>query len=168
MVRRALLTAAAAVALVALPAAAMAYDAPGYTTTVTDPTPAIGQAFTLTTDGQTAGEQLILTVTSDPASIGNDKIAVAGSRSLAKTADADGAASWSITLSAAGTYTLAVTNAAGQLVGDETVTVAAATGPALSDTGFDGMPLAIGAGALVALGAAAVVVARRRREVTAS
>jgi len=170
MVRRALLTAAAAAALVALPAAAMAYDAPGYATTVTDPTPAIGQAFTLTTDGQTAGETLTLTVTSDPASIGNDKIAVAGSRSLAKTADASGAASWSITLSAAGTYTLAVTNAAGQLVGDETVTVAAAAvaGPALSETGFDGMPLAIGAGALVALGATAVVVARRRREVTAA
>ena len=168
MVRRALLTAAAAAALVAFPAAAMAYDAPGYNTTVTDPTPAIGQAFTVTTDGNAPGEQLTLTVTSNPASISNDSIVVAGSKALAKTADASGNVSWTVTLNAAGTYTLAITNAAGQLVGDEVVTVAAAAGPALSDTGFDGMPLVLGAGALVALGATAVVVARRRREAVAA
>lgn len=166
MVRRALLTAAAAAALVALPTVAMAYDAPGYETTVSDPTPALGQAFSVVTDGNNAGEQLTLTVTSNPASIGNDKIVVAGSRSLAKTADENGRATWTVTLNAAGTFTLAVTNAAGQLVGDETVTVAGApAAPGLSDTGFDGLPLAIGAGALVALGATVVVIARRRREV---
>ena len=168
MVRRALLTAAAAAALVALPAAAVAYDAPGYATAVTDPTPTVGQAFTLSTDGNAAGEALTLTVTSNPASISNDRIVVAGSRALAKVADGSGAASWSLTLSAAGSYTLAVTNAAGQLVGDEVVAVAAAPAPALSDTGFRGLPLAIGAGALVALGATAVVVARRRREIVAA
>src|SRR5665648_820844 len=77
MIRRTILSAAAAIALVAMPMAAMAYDAPGYNTTVSDPTPAIGQAFTVTTTGATAGETLTLTITSNPATISNDAITIA-------------------------------------------------------------------------------------------
>ncbi|GEN81293.1 hypothetical protein [Actinotalea fermentans] len=165
--RRTLLTSVGTLTLVALPAVAMAYDAPGYDTTVNDSTPAVGQAITINTLGQTPNEQLTLTITSNPATIGNDQIQVAGTKSLAKTANASGDASWSVTLNAAGTYTARVTNAAGALVGDEVLTVAAAPGSSLSDTGFDGMELALGAGALILAGGAAVVVARRRQAVRA-
>ena len=166
MIRRTILSAAAAVALVAMPMAAMAYDAPGYNTTVSDPTPAIGQAITVTTTGATPGETLTCTVTSNPATISNDAITIAGTKALAKVANASGTVTCTITLTAAGTYTLAVTNAAGALVGDEVVVVAAAAAaaaPALSSTGFDALGLAGGAAALVAAGAFAVFLARRRQ-----
>lgn len=167
--RRTLLSTAGALTLVALPSVAMAYDAPGYGTTVTDATPASGQAFTLTTDGpnSVAGQQLTLTITSNPASIGNDRIQVAGTKALPKTATASGDASWTVTLSAAGTYTLRVTDASGALLGDESVTVAAAPGSELSETGFNAVELGLGAGALILAGGAAVVVARRRQAVRA-
>ena len=163
MIRRNLLTAAATIALVAMPMAAMAYDAPGYNTTVSDPTPDIGQAFTLTTTGATPGETLTCPVTSNPATISNDAITIAGTKALAKVANASGTVTCTVTLTAAGTYTVAVTNAAGALVGDEVVTVAAAATPALSSTGFDAIGLAGGAAALVAAGAFAVFLARRRQ-----
>ena len=163
MIRRNLLTAAATIALVAMPMAAMAYDAPGYNTTVSDPTPDIGQAFTLTTTGATPGEPLTCTVTSNPATISNDAITITGTKALAEVANASGTVTCTITLTAVGTYTLAVTNAAGALVGDEVVVVAAAATPALRSTGFDAIGLAGGAAALVAAGAFAVFLARRRR-----
>src|SRR5665648_787398 len=146
MIRRTILSAAAAIALVAMPMAAMAYDAPGYNTTVSDPTPDIGQAITVTTTGAAAGETLTLTITSNPATISNDAITIAGTKALAKVANASGTVTCTVTLTAAGTYTLAVTNAAGALVGDEVVTVAAAAAatPALSSTGFDAIGLAGG------------------------
>lgn len=165
--RRTLLSTAGALTLVALPSVAMAYDAPGYGTTLTDSTPASGQAFTVTTDGSVAGQQMTLTITSNPASIGNDKIQVAGTKALAKTADGSGNASWNVTLTAAGTYTLRVTDPSGALLGDEVVTVAAAPGSELSETGFNAMELGLGAGALILAGGAAVVVARRRQAVRA-
>ena len=164
MIRRTILSAAAAIALVAMPMAAMAYEAPGFNTTVSDTTPAIGQAFTLTTMGAVPGETLTCTVTSNPATISNDAITIAGTKALAKVANAAGTVTCTITLTAAGTYTLAVTNAAGALVGDEVVVVAAAAaGPALSSTGFDALGLAGGAAALVAAGGFAVFLARRRQ-----
>src|SRR5665648_1289977 len=92
MIRRNLLSAAATVALVAMPMAAMAYDAPGYNTTVSDPTPDIGQAFTVTSTGATAGETLTLTITSNPATISNDAITIAGTKALAKVANVSGTA----------------------------------------------------------------------------
>lgn len=164
MNRRSILTALATAALVALPAAAMAYDAPGYGTTVNDPTITAGQAVVVTTTGAQVGQSYTLTVTSDPASISNDAISIAGTKALAKTATAS-TLTWSVTLSAAGTYRLAVTDAAGNLVGDETVTAsgtAGATG-ALSDTGFESGGLVGGAAALVVAGTIAVVLARRRQ-----
>lgn len=164
MIRRTILSALAAAALVAVPAAAMAYDAPGYTTTVNDPSITAGQSVTVTTTGADAGESLTLTVTSNPASISNSAITIAGTKAMTKTASDAGTASWTVTLAAAGTYTFAITDAAGALVGDEVVTVAAAAGdPALSDTGFDPTGMAIGASALVAAGAFAVFIARRRQ-----
>lgn len=158
----------AAVALVALPIAAAAYDAPGYNTTVSDPTPAIGEPFTVTTTGAEEGDELTLTISSDPASISNDAIQIAGTQSLTKTAGADGTVTWTVTLSAAGTYSLAVTDAQGNLLGDGTVVVAAADTPPgtddeLSDTGFDAVTLGGAAAALVAIGLIATVVAWRRQ-----
>src|SRR5665648_758258 len=104
MIRRTILSAAAAVARVAMPMAAMAYDAPGYNTTVSDPTPAIGQAVTVTTTGAAAGESLTLTITSNPTTISNDAIQISGTKALAKTANASGTGTWTVTLAAAGTY----------------------------------------------------------------
>lgn len=177
MIRRSLISAAAAIALVVMPTVAMAYDAPGYDTTVSDPTPAVGRAFTLMTRGAAPGAILTLTITSDPAGIGNDAVEIAGTKTMTKTAeaDADGTVTWTVTLSAAGTYFLAVTDAAGNLLGDETVTVAGAAAgtaagtaagavtPGLSDTGFDGAGLAVGAVVLIVAGAVAVFFARRRQ-----
>ena len=164
MIRRTILSALAAAALVAVPVAAMAYDAPGYNTTVNDPTITAGQSVTVSTTGATPGESYTLTVTTNPASISNDAITIAGTKALAKTAPASGTISWTVTLSAAGTYTMAITDAAGNLVGDEVITVAAAAGPALSDTGFEASGLVGGAAALVAAGTIAVFLARRRQQ----
>ena len=100
-----------------------------------------------------AGEQIKLRITSDPAPISNDDIQIAGVKESAlKMADANGVVTFSVTLNAAGTYTVQAFNAAGALVGDQVLTVSAvgaAAGAELSDTCFDGMGLAVGAGALV-------------------
>lgn len=167
MNRRLTLTTLTAGALVLVPTAAMAYDAPGYATTTTDPAPAAGEAFTVRTEGTTAGESYTLTVTSEPASLSNDAIQIAGTKSVAKTATGS-SVTYTVTLAAGGTYAAAVTDEAGRLVGDQVFTVAApaaaaAGGSVLSATGFDGAELAVGAGALVLAGAGAVVVARRRQ-----
>ncbi|WP_199424933.1 peptidase [Actinotalea solisilvae] len=166
--RRIALSTLAAAALVAVPSAALAYDAPGYSTTTTDPTPSVGESITVTTTGTTAGQAYTLTITSNPTSVSNDAIQIAGTKSVTKTASGS-SVSYTVTLSAAGTYTGVTTDAAGRIVGDEVLTVAAPGAAAaagtgvLSSTGFDGMELAVGAGALVLAGAGAVVVARRRQ-----
>lgn len=154
----------AGLGLAVLPTAASAYEAPVYDVVVSDATPAPGAPFTVKATGAEAGEQLTLTVTS-PASIPDSSIQVAGSQALPKTATADGEATWTVTLSSAGTYTLTITDGEGGLVGEELVTVAAAPadpGSSLSSTGFDPAPLALGAGGLVLLGGAVLIVARRR------
>ncbi|WP_188037065.1 LPXTG cell wall anchor domain-containing protein [Actinotalea sp. JY-7885] len=162
--RRIALTVLAAATLAVAPTAAMAYDAPSFNTSTTDATPTVGETFTITTNGTTAGEAYTLTITSNPASISNDAITIAGTKSLTKTATGT-SVSFSVTLTAAGTYTAQVFDAAGNLVGDEvlTVTAAGAAAGALPATGFDGVELAAGAGALVLAGAGAVLVARRRQ-----
>ena len=166
VIRRTTMVAAAGLALILAPTAAMAYQAPGFSTTTTDATPTIGEPITITSTGAATGAALTLTVTSNPASISNDSIQIAGTKSSTKVATSAGV-TWSVTLSAAGTYTAAVTNAQGQLVGDQVLTVVAAAAPAaaapaLSATGFGGTELAFGAGALVLAGAGAVLIARRR------
>jgi hypothetical protein len=157
MIRRIVLAVAAAVALTLVPAAAMAYEAPGFTFSVSDATPATGVPFTAVITGAVPGSVVTLTVTG-----------VAG-QTLTATANASGAATFTVTLNAAGAYTLTATNAAGAVLGTQVVTVAAAAAaavPALSSTGFDGMPLAVGGGVLVLAGAGAVVVAKRRKSAT--
>jgi hypothetical protein len=160
MIRRALLVAAAAVALILAPSVAMAYNAPGFGSSVSDSTPAIGSPTTVTIRGgaANAGQVIKLVITSS-----------ASTRSMSKTADASGVAAFTFTLTAAGTYKVEAFNAAGALVSDQVLTVASLAASAvpsskqLSSTGFDSMPLAVGGGVLVLVGAGAVVVARRRR-----
>lgn len=170
MIRRTVLVAAAAVALILAPTAAMAYDAPGFTSTVSDSTPALGQPVTVVISGADANAPVTLTITSNPASLSNDTIQIAGTKSLTKTANASGVVSFTVTLTGVGSFLLTATNAAGAVISTQTLTVAAAgaasggvAGAQLSRTGFEGMPLVVGGGVLVLLGAGAVVIARRRR-----
>ena len=164
MIRRALLVAAAAVAVILAPSAAMAYTAPGFNCTLSDSTPNIGTPVTMVCTGAAAGEVLTLTVTRTPA-------ANFGTKVLTATANASGVATFTVTFSPAGSYSLVVKGASGTVISTQTVKVLgvsaaaapAATGTGLARTGFDAMPLAAGGGILVLLGAGAVLVARRRK-----
>lgn len=168
MFRRTLASGAAAAALILVPTAAFAYEAPGYDIQVEDASPAPGEGFQVSIDGATVGEDYTLTITSNPESIPDEDIEIAGTVSDTRTATSP-VVTWTVTLESAGTYALAVTNEAGQLVADSTVVVTAAGeddvtgGDGLAVTGFDGVQLAIGAGVLLVLGAAALVVSRRRQ-----
>ena len=160
MIRRALLVAAAAVALILVPSVAMAdYEAPGFTSSVSDSTPAVGQSITVTINGGAANANKVITLASTCLS----------TSPLTATANASGVASFTFTLSAAGVYTLTATNASGAVVSTQTITAhavsAAGVAPSgqLSFTGFDSLPLAVGGGVLVLAGAGAVLVARRRK-----
>jgi len=160
MIRRAILVAAAAVAVILVPSAAMAadYEAAGFTSTVSDTTPAVGQSVTVIIHGGVANANKVFTL----------KIAGVSTQTLTATANAAGAASFTFTLSAAGVYTLTATNASGAVVSTQTITVhavgAASVAPGkLSSTGFEGTGLAVGGGLLVLTGAGAVLVARRRK-----
>ncbi|WP_421732393.1 peptidase [Cellulomonas sp.] len=166
-IRRTALVAVAAVALALVPSAAFSYGASDYTNkgTVSDTTPAAGESFTVTVAGP-AGASVTLTITSNPASIPDSAITIAGTKSLAKVTNASGVAVFTVTLSQAGTFTLVATDtASGAVLSTQTVSVAAAAGAAgsLSSTGSNALPIALGAGALVLVGAGGVVVARRRQ-----
>ena len=86
MIRRNILTVAAAAALVLAPTAAFGYGGTDYTDkgTVSDTTPAIGQSFTVTVKGP-ANASVTLTITSNPASIPDSAITIAGTKSLARS-----------------------------------------------------------------------------------
>lgn len=152
MIRRALLVAAAAVALTIAPSTAMAYNAPGYDCTVSDSTPTTGVAFTADAAGVKTGDAVTLTTTGNP--------------TLTEKGTATGAA-FTVTLDGAGTHSLVVTNAAGEVICTQSVTVGgveAAAGPELANTGAQGLNRVVGGGvALVLVGAGAMVVARRRK-----
>jgi hypothetical protein len=156
MIRRAFVLAAAAALLILTPSVAMAYEAPGYSSAVSDSTPAAGQCITMTVDGgpANAGKVLTLNVTGP------------STKTLTATADASGVATFSVCLSVVGDYTLTATNADGAVVADQTITVhavsAAAAPGQLSFTGSDTLPLAAGGALLVLIGVGAVVYARRR------
>ncbi|HET7476621.1 MAG TPA: peptidase [Dermatophilaceae bacterium] len=164
MLGRAIRVAIVAAILILAPAAAMAYRAPGYTFTVTDPTPVVGVPFEVVLTGVVARERLTLTVTSNSASISSNAIEIAGTKSLTKTANANATATYRVTLSAAGSYTLVGTNAAGAVIARQQVVAAAAGagGPLLGRTGFEVQPFLVGGGALVLAGAGAVLLGRRR------
>jgi hypothetical protein len=173
VIRRTALVSAAAAALVLVPTAAFAYDAPGFSSTVSDPTPAAGTPLVLTVDGDSdiANKEVLLTVTSNPASIPSSAIQIAGTASKTKTANAEGYVDFSVTLNQPGTYS-AVATVDGTPVSTFDLPVAAAGSAAakaaskdgaLAATGFDGAGLAAGAGALVVAGAGAVLIAKRRQ-----
>lgn len=162
MIRRALMLVAAAALLVLTPSVAMAYEAPGFTSTVSDATPAVGQCVTMTVNGGNANAGKVFTLTATGPS----------TTSLTATATAAGVASFQFCPTAVGDYTLTVTNPAGAVVATQTVSVHATTAAGddtstpgkLSQTGSNVMAIGIGGVLLVLLGAGAVVVARRHRE----
>ena len=158
MIRRAFLVAAAAAALILTPSVAMAdetYAATDYTVTVSDSTPNAGASFTVRVLGVVANAPVTLkTCPSD------------GARTLSTIANGRGVATFSVTLTQAGVCTLTA-RVAGVVVATQDVRVrgvsADAVPSSLSRTGFDGMPLAVGGGLLVLMGAGALVVAKRRK-----
>jgi hypothetical protein len=192
MIRRAVLVAAAAVALILAPTAAMAQAPAGFTVPQVNPT-AAGVPFKVIASGAKANEAVTLTMTPDPASI--------GTTSLTQIANARGVATFVVTLTADGTYLLVSKSASGVVLTSQTVTVSdhgavivagtsaaagtvasvpagkavtatagtaasAATGTAargqLAFTGFGGMGLLVGGGVLVLAGTGLVLVVRRR------
>ena len=112
MIRRAVLVAAAAVALILAPTAATAQAPAGFT--VPQAT-AAGVPFKVIASGAKANEAVTLTMTPDPASI--------GTRSLTQIANARGVASFVVTLTADGTYLLVSKSASGVVLTSQTVTV---------------------------------------------
>lgn len=167
-VRRIFAAVAAAATLALVPTAAFAYGAGDYSNsgTVSDTTPAVGTPFTVTVKGP-GNASVTLTITSNPASLPDSVITIAGTKSLAKTTDASGTAVFTVTLSQGGTYTLVVTDtASGAVLSTQVVTAAGAStasAGALASTGSNVLPYALGGGALVLVGAGALVVARRRQ-----
>ncbi|WP_129339898.1 LPXTG cell wall anchor domain-containing protein [Cellulomonas endophytica] len=166
-------TAGAALAMVALvPSAALAYEAPGYDGVLTDPTPVVGEAFGFGATGVEAGQTYTLTVTTTPASIPSSAIEIAGTKTAQKVATGS-TVSWDVSLTTAGSFSLAIADASGAVLASEAVTVApagtaaAAAQGSLAQTGSQSGVLAAGAAALVLGGAGAVVVARRRHAIGA-
>jgi hypothetical protein len=177
MHRRAVTTAALAALLVSTPAVAYAYSASEYVGSVSTTSPAAGSPFTVTIDGP-ADASVVLTVTSTPASIPDSAIDIAGTKSLAKTTDSAGTAVYAVTLTESGTYSLVATDAvSGAVILSQAVQVASGTSSGvlaagtgtgttrsavLAVTGSDVAPFALGASALLILGAGAVILRRRR------
>jgi hypothetical protein len=181
MIRRAVLVAAAAAALILAPTAALAYAPAGFGVPRADPTPPAGVPFTVGASGAKANEAVTLTMTADPASI--------GTTSLTRKANARGAVRFAVTLTADGTYVLRSTSASGAVLGTQSVTVSqdgavivagagagtaanapagmatakAVTGPGrqLAFTGMQGEGLGVGGAVLLLVGTALVLLARR-------
>jgi hypothetical protein len=190
MNRRAVMVAAAAVALLLAPAAAVAQAVspqasalrtlagPGFA--VVGSSPAAGVPFTVRASGARANESVTLTITRHPASNGSHP------RSLTKSANARGVVEFVVAIAEDGTYEL-VSSAGGSTLSRQSVTVvdhgtvivagegaaadSAGSAPAaaprvggrLASTGFPGLGLAGGGGVLVLAGAGLVAVARRRQ-----
>ena len=159
MIRRIIMVAAAAAALILVPSAAMAYEAPGFNFTVSDSSPTVGTPFTATISGADANTVVTLTV----------ECQNAGVKTLTDKASASGVATFSVTLTAAGTCTLTATNAAGAVLATQTVLGVSANAPvpaaggALPRTGFDVMGFVLWGGLFVLVGAGALIVVKRRR-----
>ncbi len=173
MFRRSLLVVVAALGLVLMPTTAMAYDAPGYNTTTSDPTPAPNQPVTIEIKGFNPFEPATLTITGDV-----DLVTIAGTKSSTKPANSAGAATWQVTFGQPGTYTLTGTNSLGVVVSTQTLTVhdagvagasavagvsAAGATAQLSKTGFANTWMLVAGLALVLGGAGALVVSKRRK-----
>jgi hypothetical protein len=115
MIRRAVLVAAAAAALILAPSLALASVPAGASLSQADSTPAARLPFNIVASGAKANEAVTLTMTPDPASI--------GTRSLTKTANARGEVVFAVTLTQDGTYVLTSRSASGVVLSSQTVTV---------------------------------------------
>jgi hypothetical protein len=131
MIRRAVLVSVAAVALILFPSAAMAYNAPGYSSSVSDPTPAIGHPVTVTVNGGSANARQRIKLVITP---------VAGPRKphtkanvLFQRANANGVVKFTFKLNALGVYKVEAFNAAGALLSDQTLTVVRGDGHGRGD-----------------------------------
>lgn len=168
--RRVVAATAISAALVLTPAAAFAYGAEDYSNTgkVSATTVAAGNPVTVTINGP-ANADVTLTVTTEPASAPDNGITIAGTKSLTKKTDASGQVTFTVTITAGSRATLvAYDTASGARLSTQTLTVTGGTGTAaggtrLAQTGSNALPIGLGAGALVLIGAGAVVVTSRRR-----
>jgi len=123
MTRRAVLVAAAAVALILAPSAAMAYSpstAPSHAAVVVsrpmaEPIANGGVPFNVRATGARANEAVTLTITRRPASTGNPR------RQMTKNANASGVVEFAVAIAKDGTYSLVSTSASGS----QSVTVVA-------------------------------------------
>ncbi|GEK21494.1 hypothetical protein CXY01_20140 [Cellulomonas xylanilytica] len=115
--------------------------------------------------GLAPGTAITIEVTSADPATPDSAISIAGRQATSKTAGADGVAAGVVTLNAAGTYTILVSNqATGAVLLNQSVSaVARATPTELSSTGVDPLPLSLGAAALITVGAGIVVLARRNQ-----
>ena len=127
MTRRAVLVAAAAVALILAPSAAMAYSpstAPSHAAVVVsrpmaEPIANGGVPFNVRATGARANEAVTLTITRRPASTGNPR------RQMTKNANASGVVEFAVAIAKDGTYSLVSTSASGSVLGRQSVTVVA-------------------------------------------
>lgn len=177
--RRAATTLLLAAALAAAPAVAQAYEADDYEVGISTTTPVAGESFTVTVAGPAANPTVTLTISSPD--VPDGAISIAGTKALTKSTT-DGFASFAVTLSQPGTYSLVATDADGTVLSSQEIVVVSATsgegtdgaagdaqeatgasGPGLAETGADQVLLVGGALLLVAGGATAVAVARNRR-----
>lgn len=169
-ISRTVATAVIAGALALAPTAASAYVPSDYSNvTASTLSPGVGSPFIITIQGPINAD-VTLNITSVSAAIPDSAITIAGTRSLTKTTNAEGVASFTVTLAQAGTYNAVVTDAGtGAVIRTLTLDVAAASGTStsggqLSSTGSDALPIALGAGALLLVGAGGVAFAKRRRQ----
>jgi len=127
MTRRAVLVAAAAVALILAPSAAMAYSpstAPSHAAVVVsrpmaEPIANGGVPFNVRATGARANEAVTLTITRRPASTANPR------RQMTKNANASGVVEFAVAIAKDGTYSLVSTSASGSVLGRQSVTVVA-------------------------------------------
>lgn len=178
--RHAATTLLLAAALAAAPAVATAYEADEFEVGVSTTTPTVGDSFTVTVSGPAGNPSITLTISSPD--VPDGAISIAGTKALTK-ATTDGFASFTVTLSEPGTYTLVATDADGTVLSSQQIVAVAdgtgdggttggagdgdaqGQGQGLAETGGDQVLLVGGAALLVAGGTAVVLVARNRRKV---
>ncbi len=160
-------------ALVAMPSVALAYGAADYTSSVSDTSPEVGQTVVFSFVGPPSAP-VTFTIAGGPDGGASVSATGAGGRA-AKTTDAAGRVEFSVTFSQAGTYTAVVTDGeSGEVIASQAIVVGG-VGPVrdaeqasvLGMTGSDPLLAGLGAGVLVAAGAGALVVSRRRAALAA-
>ncbi|MBI9114607.1 hypothetical protein [Sanguibacter suaedae] len=126
MTRRITAIAAVAAALALAPAAAAsAYEAEEYVSSVSASTAGTGDAVAYVVNGPVFNTSITVNVVSVPETIPSSAISIAGAASLTKATDANGAASFSITLAEEGVYSFTAVDSQGDLIDSQTITVGA-------------------------------------------